>query len=216
MSFFQPRKSASSEISVIQNENYLPPPPPEVIEQTRKMKMKEWEESERLRNSYKDQRSIIPPPFFGKVPVGQVNPLILYKHAEASPWFTINGTSRGVIATLSITSDPFALQFGPLAVNSCGVFRVQAGHRKKAISKPPRRLRLKNRSYFQDRVLGKDGKGRLINARTVEKYAVPLETRRQQHRLKQEAREEVNDPSYVPGDPIITITNLSSSLSSDD
>ena len=121
-----------------------------------------------------------------------------------------------MIATLSITSDLFALQFGPLAVNSCGVFRMQAGRRKKAVSKPPRRLRLKNRLYFQDRVLGKDGKGRLINARTVEKYAVPLETRRQQHRLKQEAREEVNDPSYVPGDPIITITNLSSSLSSDD
>ena len=113
MSFFQPRKSASSEISIIQNENYLPPPPPEVIEQTRKMKMKEWEDSERLRNSSKDQRSIIPPPFFGKVPVGQVNPPILYKHAEASPWFTINGTSRGVIATLSFTSDPFCTPVWP-------------------------------------------------------------------------------------------------------
>jgi len=107
MSFFQPRKSASSEISVIRNENFLPPPPPEVIEQTRKLKMEEWEESNRLRESYKNQRSFIPPPFFGKVPVGQVNPLILYKHAEASPWFTINGTSRGVTATLPFTSDPF-------------------------------------------------------------------------------------------------------------
>ena len=65
-------------------------------------------------------------------------------------------------------------------------------------------------------MLGKDGKGRLIAARTVEKYAIPLETRRQQHRLKQEAREEVNDPSYVPVDPIITFTSLSSSLSSNE
>ena len=121
-----------------------------------------------------------------------------------------------MIATLSITSDPFALQFGPLAVNSCGVFRVQAGHRKKAISKVPRRVRLKNRLFFQDRVLGKDGKGKPIAARAVQKYAVPLEARRQQHRLKQEAREEVRDPSYVPVEPIITITSLSSSLSSDE
>ena len=82
MSFFQPRNSAFLEISIIQNENYLPPPPPEVIEQTKTLKMKEWEDSERLRNSYKDQRSFIPPPWFGKTPVGQVNPLIPYKHAK--------------------------------------------------------------------------------------------------------------------------------------
>ena len=107
MSFFQPRKSATSEVSIIQNENYLPPPLPEDIEQTRKLKMEEWEESNRLRESYRDQRSFIPPLFFGKVPVGQVNPLILYKHAEASPWFTLDGTSRGVTATLTFTSDLF-------------------------------------------------------------------------------------------------------------
>ena len=110
---------------------------------------------------------------------------------------------------------PFALQFGPLAVNSCGVFRVQAGHKKKAISKVPRRVRIKNRLFFQDRVLGKDGKGKPIAAKAVQKYAVPLEARRQQHRLKQEAREEARDPSYVL-EPIVTITSTSSSLSSEE
>ena len=82
MLFFQPRNSASSEISIIQNENYLPPPPPEDVEQTRTLKMKEWEDGERLRNVYKDKRSLIPPPWFGKTPVGQVNPLISYEHAK--------------------------------------------------------------------------------------------------------------------------------------
>ena len=105
MSFFQPRKSATSEVSIITNENYLPPPLPEDVELTRKIKMEEWDERNRLRDSYKDQRAFVPPPFFGKVPVGQVNPLILYKHAEASPWFTLDGTSRGVAATLIFTSD---------------------------------------------------------------------------------------------------------------
>ena len=72
MSFFQPRKSATSEVSIITNENYLPPPLPEDVEQTRILKMEEREESNRLRESYRDKRPFIPPPFFGKVPVGQV------------------------------------------------------------------------------------------------------------------------------------------------
>ena len=93
---------------------------------------------------------------------------------------------------------------------------MQAGRRRKAVSKSPRKIRLKNRLHFQDRVLGKDGKGRMVTARTVEKYAKPLEARRQQRRLEQEAREEVDDPSYIPGDAIVTITSLSSSLSSED
>ena len=104
---------------------------------------------------------------------------------------------------------PFVLQFGPLAVNSSGAFRMQAGHRKKAISKVPRIIRIKNRLFFQDRVLGTDWKGHPIAAKAVRKYAVPLETRRQKDRLKQEAREEVMDPSYVP-EPIVTITSTSS------
>ena len=211
--FFQPRKSAISEISIV-NENFLPPPPPEDVEQIRKMNMEEWEERNRLRNSYQEQRSTPPPPFFGKVPVGKVNPPILYKHAEASPWFTINGTSRGVAATLSFTSDPFPLQFGVLAAKSSGAFRMRAGHKKKAISKVPRRIRIKNRMFFQDRVLGEDGKGNPVAARAVQKYAKPLEVRREQFRLRQEAKEEAKDPSYVP-EPIVTI-NSTSSVSSDE
>ena len=109
---------------------------------------------------------------------------------------------------------PFALQFGALAINSCGAFRMRAGHKKKAISKVPRRVRTKNRMFFQDRVLGEDGKGNPVAARAVQKYAKPLEARREQHRLKQEAREEARDPSYVP-EPIITITSTSS-LSSEE
>ena len=105
MSFFQPRKSATSEVSILTNENYLPPPLPEDVELTRKIKMEEWDERNRLHETYKDQRAFVPPPFFGKVPVGQVNPFIPYKHAEASPWFAFHGTSRGVSATLIFTSD---------------------------------------------------------------------------------------------------------------
>ena len=59
--------------------------------------------------------------------------------------------------------------------------------------------------------MGKDGKGRM-----VAKHAKPLEERRQQRRLEQEAKEEADDPSYIPGDAIVTITRLSSSLSSED
>ena len=77
MSFFQPRKSNTSDVSILTNENYLPPPLPEDVELTRKIKMEEWNERNRLHESYKDQRAFAPPPFFGKVPVGQVNPLIL-------------------------------------------------------------------------------------------------------------------------------------------
>ena len=110
---------------------------------------------------------------------------------------------------------PFALQFGPLAVNSSGVFRMQAGHRKKAISKVPRSVRIKNRLFFQDRVIGTDWKGKPIAAKAVRKYATPLEARRQKNRLKQEAREEARDPSYVPVEPIVTITSVSS-LSSEE
>ena len=74
--FFQPRNSATSEVSIIQNDNYFPPPPPEDIERIRIIKMDEWEESERLRNFYRDQRSLIPPPHFGRTPTKQVIPLI--------------------------------------------------------------------------------------------------------------------------------------------
>ena len=76
-------------------------------------------------------------------------------------------------------------------------------------SKVPRRIRIKNRMFFQDRVLGEDGKGNPVAARAVQKYAKPLEVRREQFRLKQEAKEEAKDPSYVP-EPIVTITATSS------
>ena len=93
---------------------------------------------------------------------------------------------------------------------------MQAGRRRKAVSKPLRKLRLKNRLHFQSRVLGVDRKGRMVTARMVAKHAKPLEERRQQRRLEQEAKEEADDPSYIPGDAIVTITSLSSSLSSED
>ena len=93
---------------------------------------------------------------------------------------------------------------------------MQAGHRKKAISKVPRFVRIKNRLFFQDRVIGTDWKGKPISAKAIRKYARPLEARREQHRLKQEAREEAMDPSYVPTEPIVTITTTESSVSSEE
>ena len=56
----------------------------------------------------------------------------------------------------------------------------------------------------------------MVTARLVAKHAEPLEERRQQRRREQEAKDEVEDPSYIPGDAIVTITSLSSSLSSGD
>ena len=93
---------------------------------------------------------------------------------------------------------------------------MQAGRRKKAISKVPRFVRIKNRLFFQDRVIGTDWKGKPIAAKAVRKYATPLEARRQRLRLKQEAKEEARDPSYVPVEPIVTITTTGSSVSSEE
>ena len=93
---------------------------------------------------------------------------------------------------------------------------MQAGRKKKAISKVPRFVRIKNRLFFQDRVLGTDWKGNPIAAKAVRKYARPLEARREEHRLKQEAREEARDPTYVPVEPIVTITTTESSVSSEE
>ena len=93
---------------------------------------------------------------------------------------------------------------------------MQAGRKKKAISKVPRFVRIKNRLYFQDRVIGTDWKGKPIAAKAVRKYARPLEARREEHRLRQEAREEAKDPTYVPGDPIVTISTTEFSLSSEE
>ena len=93
---------------------------------------------------------------------------------------------------------------------------MQAGRKKKAISKVPRFVRIKNRLFFQDRVLGTDWKGNPIAAKAVRKYARPLEARREEHRLRMEAKEEARDPTYVPGDPIVTITTTESSLSSEE
>ena len=94
---------------------------------------------------------------------------------------------------------------------------MQAGRKQKAISKVPRFVRIKNRRYFQDRVIGTDWKGLPIAAKAVRKYARPLGAKREEQlRLKQEAREEETDPTYVPGDPIVTISTGDSSFSAEE
>ena len=93
---------------------------------------------------------------------------------------------------------------------------MQAGRKRKAISKVPRFVRIKNRLYFQDRVLGTDWKGNPVAAKALRKYARPLEARREEHRRKQEARDEARDPTYIPGDPIITINTTESGFSSEE
>ena len=94
---------------------------------------------------------------------------------------------------------------------------MQAGRKRKAISKVPRFVRIKNRLYFQDRVIGTDWKGLPIAAKAVRKYARPLgAAREEQQRLKQEASEEAMYPTYVPGDTIVTISTAESSFSAEE
>ena len=92
---------------------------------------------------------------------------------------------------------------------------MQAGHKRRAVSKPPKKRRLKNRLHFKNRVLGVDAQGRGVTARTVAKHAKPLEERRRQRRLEQEAADEAEDPTYVSVEANVNVAEWSSLSSGD-
>ena len=87
---------------------------------------------------------------------------------------------------------------------------MKAGCRRRAIRKIPRRHLVKNRYYFQDRVLGRDANGKKVTAKIFNRFARPLE--QQRRRKRQEDAEEAEDPTYRPYDDIDTVvTNHSGS-----